>query len=222
MLSLSTSPAYSIILFQTVLRKIIFLFEAKFPGPFCPIIELMSACIILFFRTFPFSLRGHGGGHFHFKFLAYSIHDWTLSANQNTDSVQSWIDNLRLLKRKVKRWYITAKKTSKSNHWTKYKNLQAEYKKALEQAELAFKTDLSERLCETRNTKVWWGIVKNIKIFATKMKFSDFFLILGTLSHNCNFLDKQLAFMTLFTRNSGKHFQIKRTSTMEHLTQNSS
>ena len=71
-------------------------------------------------------------------------------------------NNLRLLKRKVKRWYIRAKKTSKSNHWTKYKNLQAEYKKAVEQAELAFKTDLNERLCETRNTKVWWGLVKNI------------------------------------------------------------
>ena len=84
MLSLSTSPAYSIILFQTVPRKIVFPFEAKFPGPFCPIIELMSACIILFFGTFPFSLRGHGGGHFHFKFLAYSIHDEKLSVNQNT------------------------------------------------------------------------------------------------------------------------------------------
>ena len=65
-------------------------------------------------------------------------------------------NNLRLLKRKVKRWYIRAKKTSKSNHWTKYKNLQAEYKESLEQAELAYKTEINERLCETRNTKVWW------------------------------------------------------------------
>ena len=74
-----------------------------------------------------------------------------------------WYHNgLRLLKQKVKRCYNRAKKTGKPNHWDNYKALQAEYKTMLEQAELDYKSELNKKLCETRNTKVWWGTVKKI------------------------------------------------------------
>ena len=74
-----------------------------------------------------------------------------------------WYTNeLRLLKRKAKRWYSKAKTTNKYAHWGKYKQLQSEYKSALDQAYLDYKSNLNGKLCENRNSKTWWRVVKKI------------------------------------------------------------
>ena len=74
-----------------------------------------------------------------------------------------WYSNeFRLLKRKAKRWYSKAKSTNKNSHWEKYKQLQSEYKSALDQAYLEYKINLNGKLCENRNSKTWWRVVKKI------------------------------------------------------------
>ena len=69
-------------------------------------------------------------------------------------------NELRLLKNKAKRWYSKAKTTNKYAHWEKYKQLQSEYKSALDQAYLDYKSNLNGKLCENKNSKTWWRVVK--------------------------------------------------------------
>ena len=74
-----------------------------------------------------------------------------------------WYTNeLRLLKRKAKRWYSKAKTTNKYANRGKYKQLQSEYKSASDQAYLDYKSNLNGKLCENRNSKTWWRVVKKI------------------------------------------------------------
>ena len=69
---------------------------------------------------------------------------------------------LRKMKRKVSRVYKRAKKSNASAHWEMYKQMQLNYKKALDEAELAHKERLNEKITQNRNSKTWWGLVKKI------------------------------------------------------------
>ena len=74
-----------------------------------------------------------------------------------------WYTNeLRSMKRKVHRIYNKAKRTDTVANWERYKLIQQEYKKALDDAELTHKRNLNEKLCENRNSKPWWTLVKDI------------------------------------------------------------
>ena len=74
-----------------------------------------------------------------------------------------WYSNeLRLLKRKVKRIYDKAKRTNQEGHWNRYKQLQLQYKQSLDEAASAHKNNLHDKLTKNRNSKTWWGIVRNI------------------------------------------------------------
>ena len=55
-----------------------------------------------------------------------------------------------------------SKNHKQNSHWEKYKQLQSEYKSALDQEYLEYKSTLNGKLCENRNSKTWWRVVKKI------------------------------------------------------------
>ena len=76
---------------------------------------------------------------------------------------QPWYTNeLRLLKRKVKRLFHKAKKTRSVENWERYKVCRNEYQSKLDEAELSFKTSQAESLTNSRNSKQWWGTVNKL------------------------------------------------------------
>ena len=74
-----------------------------------------------------------------------------------------WFNNLlRKMRRKLIRTYHTAKVSFSKYYWDKYKTLNKEYHKCLNNAEDDFKTSRNNSLKQSRNTKQWWKTVKQI------------------------------------------------------------
>ena len=74
-----------------------------------------------------------------------------------------WFNNaLRLLRRKVKRLFHKAKKSKSTEHWEDYKKERNNYQSELDDAEETYKKSKAESLVKSRNTKEWWGTVKDM------------------------------------------------------------
>ena len=71
-------------------------------------------------------------------------------------------NNLRKLKRKVKRKYKKAKSSNLNSLWNDYKAIQNEYVESLKNAEQLYKAERNNKLKENRNSKSWWNVVNDI------------------------------------------------------------
>ena len=69
---------------------------------------------------------------------------------------------LRGMRRKLLRFYKSAKNTGNTNDWNKYKTLNREYHECLNTAENDYNKKRNESLSCNRNSKTWWKIVNEI------------------------------------------------------------
>ena len=66
------------------------------------------------------------------------------------------------MRRKLLRFYNSAKNTGNTNDWNKYKTLNREYHECLNTAENDYNKKRNESLSCNRNSKTWWKIVNEI------------------------------------------------------------
>ena len=66
------------------------------------------------------------------------------------------------MRRKLLRFYKSAKNTRNTNDWNKYKTLNREYHECLNMAENEYNKKRNESLSCNRNSKTWWKIVNEI------------------------------------------------------------